>query len=122
MEQYIGIPYVVGGRTMAGLDCYGLVWLAEKELFGVSLPSFVYGAEDDSVRLFSDNRPMIKAQEVHKPKDGDIVLLFIHGVPQHIGLCIGGGVLHSTKRNGVVWEKLESPFMHRFNKKEFYRV
>jgi cell wall-associated NlpC family hydrolase len=122
MDRYIGIPYVVGGRDIHGLDCYGLVWLAEREIWGKELPCLVYGQDEDAPQLFIENRPLLNAEEVLSPVDGDMVLLFVHAVPKHIGVYCNNGVLHATHKNGVVWEKLDSPFMRRFDKKEFYRV
>lgn len=35
--RYVGIPYAHGGRTRAGLDCLGLVWLVLRD-HGVRVP------------------------------------------------------------------------------------
>ncbi len=39
-DSFIGLPYVDGGRSFAGVDCWGLVWLVHHEVRGVELPSF----------------------------------------------------------------------------------
>jgi len=122
MEKYIGIPYVFNGRDERGLDCYGLVRLVEKEVFHKELPLLADLDENDRTGALAENRPLIPAEQVDNPVDGDIVLLFLHDVPQHIGVYWNRGVLHATNKSGVVWEKLNSKYMCRFNKKEFYRV
>lgn len=38
VNDYVGIPFVDGGRTREGCDCYGLVCLVFAEQFKVTLP------------------------------------------------------------------------------------
>lgn len=123
VEKYVGIPYTFNGRTMAGVDCYGLVWLVEKEIFNKELPVLAeLDGDKDKAEVFSEARPLIVATEVQNPVDGDVVLLFTHDVPKHVGIYFDKGVLHATETRGVVWERMGSKYLQRFNKKEFYRV
>lgn len=39
-EQYLGLHYKFGGRTRAGVDCWGLVRLIYEERLGIVLPKF----------------------------------------------------------------------------------
>lgn len=39
-DQYVGLPFLKGGRDRAGLDCYGLVRLVLAEQAGVLLDRF----------------------------------------------------------------------------------
>lgn len=123
MEEYIGIPYIINGRDKNGLDCYGLVYLIEKEYFHKDLPEFSnISLGNDSEILIAENKPLLEATKVDKPKDGDIVLLFIQGTPSHVGVYFDNGILHSTQGRGVVYEKINSPHLKRFGTKEYYRV
>lgn len=38
--SYVGLPQLDGGRTRAGLDCYGLFALFYGEQLGIQLPSY----------------------------------------------------------------------------------
>ena len=42
-DEYVGIPWLWGGRTRAGLDCYGLVQIVYADVLGVYLPPHDYG-------------------------------------------------------------------------------
>lgn len=122
IDKYVGIPYKFNGRDIFGLDCYGLVWLVEKDVWGKHLPR-LDGIEDgDRAELFAEHRALIDGVQTTEPDDGDVVVLFLHDVPQHVGVYYRNGVLHATDTRGVVYEKLNSRYMQRFNKKEFYRV
>lgn len=122
IDKYVGIPYKFNGRDIFGLDCYGLVWLVEKDVWGKRLPR-LDGIEDgDRAELFAEHRALIDGVQTTEPDDGDVVVLFLHDVPQHVGVYYKNGVLHATDTRGVVYEKLNSRYMQRFNKKEFYRV
>ena len=122
IEQYVGIEYKFNGRDRHGVDCYGLVWLVEKELFGKELPILGDLPNKDRVETFAENRALIPGTEVQEPADGDVVLLFVQNMPTHVGVYWDHGVLHASDGRGVVYEKLSSRFMRRFDKKEFYRV
>ena len=39
VARYIGIPFVSGGRTIIGCDCYGLLYLAYTIELGIEIPS-----------------------------------------------------------------------------------
>ena len=123
MNDYIGIPYKSNGRDRDGLDCYGLVYLFEKEVFGKSLPSLdgVYSG-DNATELIQEQKPLIVGELTTNPKDGDIVLFFHAGKPTHVGVYWQRGVLHAIERHGVVYERMNSTYLKRFQKKEYYHV
>ncbi len=123
MDEYIGIPYLLNGRDRNGLDCYGLVYLVEKEVFHKDLPEFSQiSSGNDAAVLLESNKPLLNAKQVDTPIDGDIVLFFRQGAPIHVGVYYDRGIIHSTDNRGVVYEKLNSVYLKRFQKKEYYRV
>ena len=47
-NKFIGIPFVDGGRDFHGCDCWGLVLLLYKELWGIELPDYKVACDDKS--------------------------------------------------------------------------
>lgn len=50
VERYIGLPFLDGGRTLAGCDCWGLVRLVYWRELGLDLPSYGDTSALDLVR------------------------------------------------------------------------
>ena len=123
MEQYIGLPYKQNGRTREGLDCYGLLYLIEKEGFGKVIRELAGVLDGTDVSgLVEENRPTIVGEQVSTPVDGDAVLFYMQGKPVHVGVYWQDGLIHASDKRGVIYEKLSSPMLKRFTKKEYYRV
>ena len=91
VESLVGIPYRDHGRTRAGLDCWGLVWLAMRELAGVETPSYAetYPRGSD-IRHVSGVicAELPKWQQIHAAKAGAVALFRRTGMPAHVGYCI----------------------------------
>lgn len=101
--QYIGIPYLDRGRSRAGLDCWGLFCLIQREQFGRNLPAYdglgyrdFQGSTRELQRramaaFMADAAVRKHWREV--PADaaepGDGLLLRIMGHPIHVGVCAG---------------------------------
>ena len=123
MDGYIGIPYKRNGRDRDGLDCYGLVYLVEKEMFGNQLPILnnIYDGAN-ATDLITEQQPLLSGEQVLTPEDGDVVLFFHQGKPIHTGVYWQHGIIHATEQRGVIYERLSSTYLKRFQKKEYYRV
>lgn len=39
-NDFVGLPWLAGGRTRAGIDCWGAVYLVYHSLLGINLPSY----------------------------------------------------------------------------------
>ncbi len=99
-DRYVGIPYHDRGRSLVGIDCYGLVCLVYRELRGIELPSYAEGYVTASDRRaiaqlvaggLSDWQPVAVGEE--RPFDG--CLMREGARPTHIGLVVSPGlVLH----------------------------
>jgi hypothetical protein len=103
-NDYIGIPYLSGGRDRAGSDCWGLVRLVYREQYGIDLPS--YGEIDydaaniaQTAGLIADHRD--QWQDVQDPCAGDVVLLRIEGYPAHVGVMIDATRMLHVHRDGL---------------------
>ena len=110
-EGFVGIPWLDGGRTRDGVDCWGLFWLVYKEVFGIELPSY---SEDYTtaldriiVRRLVDNKPDYWVRVLY-PAVGDGAVMHIAGRP-HIGVYIGDDlILHIEKNLGAKIENYRS--------------
>ncbi|WP_066516849.1 C40 family peptidase [Curtobacterium ammoniigenes] len=90
-QKYIGVPYVFGGTTSAGLDCSGLVQRVYKDL-GISVPRLVggQGSVGEVVPSLADAQP------------GDLIVCNGGG---HIVIYAGNGkIIQAPKPGGSVEE------------------
>lgn len=100
-RRYLGIPYVVHGASVDGVDCWGLVRLVYKEEKGILLPDLSSRYEDHGDKeaisnLFLEHRPNWKKVDVPKPLD--CVMFNIYGRPVHIGVVVEEGLfLHAPE-------------------------
>lgn len=106
-NKYIGIPYEFRGRTKDGADCYGLVEIIQREVFGVDLPS-----------SHTIDVPLSEARE------GDMVRMTeLFGgrvLNRHCGIITGDKhILHTTENVGSFNEPLRKA-KHKI--KGVYRV
>ena len=89
VDRYIGIPFVDGGRTIKGLDCWGLFRLVYSEQFGIELPSY---GEISAMDLLTVARAINGGQEdwfvPPDPREFDAVALrlYSHGWIAHVGV------------------------------------
>lgn len=113
VQEYIGIPFVSGGRDRRGLDCYGLIRLVLMEQYGCKLP-LLDGKYDNALNLY-DTSPLffqqlpILTEKIAGPQERALALLEMHQLPCHLGLFCGGeSIIHSRSGVGVVAEKIDS--------------
>jgi cell wall-associated NlpC family hydrolase len=116
-KEYVGIPFISGGRDRNGADCYGLVRLVRTEQFGDRLPllSGDYTDADnfaETEALMRSRRPLLAGRPVEIPEAGDVCVLRFHGLPVHLGICAGGGwMLHTLKGTGSVLQRISDPHL-----------
>jgi cell wall-associated NlpC family hydrolase len=116
-KEYVGIPFVSGGRDRTGADCYGLVRLVQAEQFGKALPllSGDYTDADnfaETEKLLRLQRPLLAGLPVERPETGDVCVLNFHGLPTHLGIYAGGGrLLHTLKGAGSILQRVSDPHL-----------
>jgi cell wall-associated NlpC family hydrolase len=114
-NEYVGVPFLSGGRDRSGADCYGLARLILAEQFGKSLPllSDDYADADnfaETEKLLRSQRPLLAGRMAETPEAGDVCVLKFHGLPVHLGVHAGGGwMLHTLKGTGSVLQRLSDP-------------
>jgi len=110
----IGIPWKLGGRDRGGIDCLGLVILAERELFGVRIPDlWNYNGQSygEISRKSADIMDSLGYLRVKVPENGDIALLELGGFG-HLGVWIEGGVLSIVEKRTSTWKRRTLPFLY----------
>ncbi len=116
--RYIGIPKLAGGRTLAGLDCWGLPWLIYRDELGILLPeydgAYVDTSERDTIaRLIDGGRHVWR--DVDSPRPFDLLLFEVEGIASHIGIARNAReMLHVEDRDGSCCVELRrSPWRRR---------
>lgn len=115
-DKYIGLPYQENGRTLSGVDCWGLARLFYRQELEIDLPDYsdLYtGSWDEQVtRLINYHKDTW--QEVQQPSVGDLCLFNIYNEPAHIGIYAGDSkFLHARDGQDSVVESLNNPLWKR---------
>ncbi|WP_396616805.1 C40 family peptidase [Lysobacter soli] len=91
LANFVGIPYLDRGRTLAGADCYGLVRLALQALRGIELPdygTYAGGADHDGITETIERGLHERWRAVTAPVPFDLIVLRVAGKPRHVGLVV----------------------------------
>lgn len=118
LRKLIGIPFINGGRDYAGADCWGLVMLAYKELFGIVLPDYTiscFATEDIDHQVSRDRGKWTHIEEPEAPSA--VVMRIDYRMPMmcnHIGVYVGEGrMLHTLKKQNSVLQRIDHPYFSR---------
>ncbi len=127
LGDFVGIPYVKGGDTMAGADCWGVVLLALEAVHGIKVDDQRNCKAEGSALsdIIDETSSASHWEQVYEPQDGDVVVMVSRHTlrPEHVGLYGGGFILHSlTARADCVSELHPLKSIKRcFHRLEFYR-
>lgn len=108
IEQYIGLPYVQGGDTPTGFNCWGFFRHVQKRQFGIHVPEIPEPEEFPKLlRKVPAAAAALGWEKVIAPVTGDAALMTSSKHPSHCGvIVIVGGiehVLHCISGPGVVF-------------------
>lgn len=95
IESFIGLPFVDRGRSMEGIDCWGLIMLMYKDMLGIALPDFPISAKDSEgvINAMGDSVSKGEWVKVNEPKFGDIIAMalcprLVRSI-NHVGMHVG---------------------------------
>lgn len=102
-DRFIGIPYLDRGRSIVGVDCYGLVRLVYRELRGIELPShvdrYVTAADQAAISsLIAGELDPWEAIDKGSEIAFDAVLIREGAHPSHIGMVVTPGLMLHVAR------------------------
>jgi probable lipoprotein NlpC len=105
IEEWSGTPYRFGGLDKNGVDCSGLAYLLEQQVYGINIP-----------RMTSQQINVIKRKYEDELQEGDLVFFDFDGKKfSHVGVYLQNGyVVHASTRRGVIIIKLRDPSMYRY--------
>jgi len=121
-------PFLDGGRDLKGMDCWGLVHYIALNGFGMNLPDFRIGCENDKKIYFQflerTKEEFYKIEE-KDIKAGDFIALNMlpetPSIVHHFGIFINSKqYIHTLKDQGPQITKL-SDFKYKYRIRGFHR-
>ena len=126
INRFFSIPYVEGGRSPAGLDCWGLVRVVLADEFGIyDLPEFGGITRTDQTGMNAGFKSAAINFVKGLPVSGAVACCFdAHGNMLHVGVVIeterGLCVLHTGRKHGVLLQPLRI-FIRANRRVEFFK-
>ncbi|NCD69069.1 C40 family peptidase [Mucilaginibacter agri] len=105
IEEWTGTRYRFGGLDKNGIDCSGLAYLLEQQVYGINIP-----------RMTSQQITVIKRKYEDELQEGDLVFFDFDGKKfSHVGIYLQNGyVVHASTRKGVMIVRLRDPSMYKY--------
>ena len=124
--DYIGRPWVNGGRGPDNFDCWGFFRYIQGKHFNTVVPVI----EIDANNFRAVAQKIMGADErdnwvvTNIPTQGCAVLMAHSKYPSHVGIWLdvdGGGVLHCIRGEGVVFSTISSLKTCGWGRVEYYK-
>lgn len=102
-RQWIGTPYVYGGRSKSGTDCSGMIMVIYGDVAGLTLP-----------RNSAAQRDYCVSVSRRQLEPGDLVFFTTSkrgGKVNHVGMYVGNGrIIHASSSRGVIESSLDEKY------------
>ena len=105
IDQWMGTPYRFGGLDHDGIDCSGLSFLLQQQVYGINIP-----------RTTGQQVQIIKRKYEEELQEGDLVFFDFDGKKfSHVGVYLQNGyIVHASSRRGVIIVRLRDPSMYKY--------
>lgn len=105
IDEWIGAPYRFGGMDKDGVDCSGLVFLLQLQVYDQPVP-----------RTCALQVNSIKRKYEEELKEGDLVFFDFDGKQySHVGVYLQNGyIVHASTRKGVIVVKLHDQGIYKY--------
>lgn len=105
IDQWMGTPYKFGGLDKDGIDCSGLAFLLEQQVYGINIP-----------RVTSQQVTVIKRKYEDELQEGDLLFFDYDGKKfSHVGIYLQNGYyIHASSSRGVIIIKLHDPYTYKY--------
>lgn len=88
MNQYLRVPYVDGGRTMGGLDCWGLALRIRADLGLPELPDDPLATRGNGKAIAEQFRSISESLARGEPVPGALAAVFKGSLFVHVGVVV----------------------------------
>jgi probable lipoprotein NlpC len=105
IDRWMGTPYKFGGLDHGGIDCSGLAYLLEQQVYGINIP-----------RMTSQQVTMIKRKYEDNLREGDLLFFDYDGKKfSHVGIYLQNDYyVHASSTRGVIIVKLHDPYTYKY--------
>ena len=105
IDEWMGTPYRFGGLGKDGVDCSGLVFLLQLQVYDQPVP-----------RTTATQVAAIKRKYEDELKEGDLVFFDFDGKQfSHVGVYLQNGyIVHASTRKGVIIVKLKDNSIYKY--------
>lgn len=123
IDKYRHVPYVSGGRSMDGLDCWGLVVMVRRDMTGQELPAYGCIPPEDKRNMTLAAGEVSASLSPCSPRAGAIAFAYRGRVCVHVGIIVEADgrlwVFETDEPTGPVLTPV-SRFLNRYVRVELY--